>query len=322
MSMNPGDSQTTSSGMYQVVQSGAYPQVDRNLQGDYVLDTRVSKYEMLSSFLISSIIIVGTMVVIGFMIWMTMWDWGSRPVSIAMDEMIGNEDRPEGVADDWQEPGVEEFPEVPQPQLADALEAMTDAVSSVKAQLEKYDGNAVQMGTGTGLGDIRERGSGRGNSRLVPEAERWRIEYSSSRMAEYRSQLEYFGIELGAVSKTTQRIDLVSDLTRPTPTRDFTTRSQENRLYFSHTRRRLRLWDQRIVQEAGVDDVRQRIVVQFYNDAVRQLLLTAEAEFTQGEGRRLLEVQRTYFKVRPKRGGGFEFYVDRCEYRKVPPAGA
>jgi len=184
--------------------------------------------------------------------------------------------------------------------------------------LEKYDGNALQMGSGTGLGDIRERGKGRGNTPLVPEADRWRIEYSTRTMAEYKSQLENFNIELGALSRTTGRIDLVSDLTRSKPTRDITSRAQEKRLYFSHTRLRLRKWDQRIVQTAGVDDIRQRIVVQFYDDPTRQILRDLELKYISNAGKQLLEVQKTFYKIKPTSGGGYEFYVDRVEYRRPP----
>ncbi len=317
MSNLPIDSQISSSGGYQVTRSGGHPELDRNLMGDYEPDTRVSTYEKLSSFLIASIIIMGMMTLIGFMIWMTMFEWGSHTIVTPMQEQFGNDDRPEGVADDWQEPGVEEFPEVEQPQLADALEALTDAVSSVAAQLEKVDGNALQMGTGPGLGDIRERGKGRGNSRLVPEAQRWRIEYSASSMGEYRTQLDFFKIELGALSKTTGRIDLIRDLTRPTPTRDFTSRVNEKRLYFSHTQQNLRRWDQRIAQDAGVTDILERIIVQFYGEPTRQNLRDIEDAYIKQEGRELLEVQRTFYRIRP-RGNGYEFYVHKVEYR-LPP---
>ncbi|HMO14263.1 MAG TPA: hypothetical protein PKD64_01420 [Pirellulaceae bacterium] len=315
--MSNQPNKTASSGANPVVHSSAMLEVQRNLQGEYEPDTRVSSYERVSSFLISAITVTGILTAIGFMTWLTLFEWGSRPFIAELYEEFGNEDRPEGVADDWQEPGVEEFPEVEQPQLADALEAMTDAVSSVRAQLEKVDGNAAEMGRGKGLGDIRQRGKGKGNSKLVPEAQRWRIEYSTTSMGDYRTQLNFFDIELGALSKTTGRIDLIRNLTSAKPAREISSRAQEKRLYFSHTQQTLKQWDQRIARDAGVNDVNERILVQFYSQPTRQLLRDAEAAFLEKERRQLLEVQRTYFRIRPK-GNGFEFYVNKMDYRQVP----
>jgi len=291
--------------------------VDRNLQGEYTLDTRTSTYDKFNAFLISSITIVGTLVFLGILIWLTLFEWGTPTRTVAMEEMIGNEDRPEGVADDWQEPGVEEFPEVEQPQLADAIEALTDAVSSVRAQVEEYDGNAVKMGTGTGLGDERERGSGRGNARAIPEAQRWRIQYSAKTLGEYAKQLEYFEVELGAVSKTTARIDLISNLMASKPSLSFTDRSSEKRLYFSYRASRLKKWDQFLAKKAGVGDITQRIIVQFYEEPVRAQLRQLEKERFTSDGKSLMEVKKTHFRVRPK-GNGFEYYVHRIEYRPLP----
>lgn len=286
-------------------------------QDVYVLDTRVSSFDMTSAFLIACIAVVGLMTFIAFLIWLTLFEWGHAQKTVTPIELAGNDDRPEGIAEDPEEPGVEEFPEVEQPQLADALEAMTDAVSSVKAQLEKVDGNALEMGTGTGLGDIREKGRGSGTGRGIPEAERWRIEYSAKSVSEYTKQLQYFRIELGAVSKKTSRIDLISNISASRPSVNVTDKSNEKRIYFSYQASRLKRWDQSIARKAGISDIKQRIIVQFYEEDVRAILRRLEAEVYQAEGKDLLEVKRCHFRVRP-RGNGYEFFVHKIEYRPMP----
>ncbi len=285
----------------------------------YVLDTRVSTYDKTSAFLIASVMILGLMTFLAFLIWLTLFEWGSAPTAVVLQEEAGNDDRPEGVAEDWQEPGVEEFPEVPEPQLADSLEALTESVSSVKARLEKYDGNAPLMGAGSGLGDIRASGPGNGTGNALSEAKRWKIEYSATRVAEYAKQLDYFRVQLGAVSKTTPRIDLISDLTQSRPRSNYTNKSEEKRIYFSYAASRLKRWDQALARRAGVTDVNTRDIVQFYEEDVRGNLRLLEAQYIAKEGKTVIDVEKCYFRVRPK-GSGYEYYVHKVEYRLAPRA--
>ena len=232
-------------------------------------DTRVSAYDKTATFLVAAVVVLGFLVFVLFMIWLSLFTGGPTPKpAIAITEMAGNDDRPEGVADDWQETGGEDFPEVEQPQLADALEAVTDSVTSVRAQLEKVDGNALQMGRGKGLGDKRKRGRGGGNSNIVPEWERWKIEYSAGTMAEYMNILQSFGITLGAVSQVSNQIQYLSNLTNPQATITVGDRSQAG-LYFHNTRNRLRRWDQNKAMASGVD-IRNKLIVHFYPAEIRQ----------------------------------------------------
>ena len=136
-------------------------------------------------------------------------------------------------------------------------------------------------------------------------------------MREYVQQLEFFDVELGAVSKTTARIDLISNLTSSKPTLSFTDRSSEKRLYFSYQASRLKKWDQHLARIAGVSDVTDRFIVQFYEPNVRQVLRELELAYAQDQGKRLLEVKRTYFRVKP-RGSGYEYYVHKMEFRPLP----
>ncbi|MGI9516283.1 MAG: hypothetical protein ACR2NP_04495 [Pirellulaceae bacterium] len=279
-------------------------------------DPRVSAYDKTATFLVAAVVVLGFLVFVLFMIWLTLFAGApSQKPAIAITELAGNDDRPEGVADDWQEPGVEDFPEVEQPQLADALEAVTDSVSSVRAQLEKVDGNAAQMGRGAGLGDKRQRGRGGGNSDIIPEWDRWKIEYSAGTLAEYMNILQSFGITLGCVSQVSNQIQYLSSLTNAQATITVGDRSQAG-LYFHNTRNRLRRWDQNKAAASGVD-VRNKLIVHFYPTDIRQQLLELEhAEYSR-EGKELIEVKQTVFRVRPA-GGGFEYYVESVEYRDWP----
>ncbi|MCP4082805.1 MAG: hypothetical protein GY819_07365 [Planctomycetaceae bacterium] len=282
-------------------------------------DTRASSYDKTSAMLVASVVVIGAFVFILFMIWLSLFSFGSpakMPPPIL--ELAGNDNRPEGVSDDWQPPGVEEFPEVTEPQLADALEAVTESISTVRAQLEKVDGNAVEMGSGSGEGDKRAKGPGSGNSNIIPEWERWKIEYQAGTMAEYMSILQSFEIYLGSVSQVSNQILFFTDLNNPRPTMEPGNRKspKAQNLYFRNTKSRLKRWDQNKVL-AGGGDVDNKIVVQFYPPAVRQKLLQLEQAVYLEDGKDLTEVRQTLFRCRAG-GGGYEYYVEDIKYRPKP----
>ena len=271
---------------------------------------------MVNAFLISSITVVGTLVTILFLIWLTMIMNSGQPntSNFIVDPSFGDE-KPEGFADDVHEPGVEEFPEVETPQLADALEALTDAVSSVKANLEARDGDAAEMGKGGGFGS-REGGPGSGNFRGVPEHKRWKIEYDTPDINEYARQLSFFNIDIGLITNGTNE---VLRLRQPGPGAQIVSsnRKQENdakSLYFVHEKMQLRRWDERLFNQRQTTDMANRFTVQFYPESTRQILRNVEGQFLQNAGKELEEVLRTRFKV-VESGGGFTFEIKSVDYQ-------
>ena len=272
------------------------------------VETGVSSFDVLNSALIASILLFGFLVVVMFLIWLTTaFDFsGKKSVKlIEIQEPFGDE-KPEGFEDDIMEPGVEEFPEVETPQLKDALEAVTDAVSSVKASLEKRDGDAAEMGKGAGFGS-RTGGEGRGNANVLPEWKRWQINYESKNIGEYAAQLDGLNLTLGAISTENDDIALVNNVSRG-PTATVSNRTKMGKtLRFEHKKVRLRRWDQKLCKDAGVD-LRGRITCQFYPSSTRQMLRLAEATYLQSTDKQLEDVRRTFFKV-IKSGGGYDFQV-------------
>ncbi len=277
---------------------------------------KVSGYDKVSAFLTSTITIIGTLVIMMFLMWLTLViKWAPSTVDATVTEMIGDDLPPLGVADDWQPPGVEEFPEVETPQLADALEATTDAVSSVRAQLEMVDGTAMEMGRGTGLGDIRGGGNGRGGRAPISEADRWKIDIAASTQAEYMTILQHFGITLGVVHKLSNLIEYVSDLTSATPSYREGLRKDEKRLFFINRQNRLRIWDQNKAKSAGCTVDQSVICGHFYPPELRARLLALEKAVYEPAGRSLLDVKETFFEIRSS-GGGYDYVVKNIVYLK------
>ncbi len=275
-----------------------------------VVETKVSSYEQTSAWLTAVVTIIGIMVLLGFLIWLLSIFSLNRTEAVAITEFPGKpgEEAPEGEAEDFEEPGVEEFPEVEVPQLADALEAVTDAVSSIQGRLERVDGSAALMGKGTGLG--HRDGGGEGGTGGAPW-DRWVVEYTSSDLRTYAQQLTFFQIQVGVVSRRTPRIDLISNLTT-TPISQTTTRRQEKRVFFSHSNARLRRWDEKLANRAGIKDLAGRFIVQFYPRRITNILAQLEAKYAAANGKNLKNVTRTTFKVRDN-GGRYEYYVDSME---------
>ena len=271
-------------------------------------ETSVSNYERISAAMTAIITVLGILVTLALLIWMMFVFRARRTEAVAITDFPGavGEKAPLGEAEDLEEPGVEEFPEVEVPQLTDALEAVTDAVSTVQARLEKVDGSSPAMGTGSGLG--HREGGGEGGTGGNPY-DRWRIEYASSDIQTYSQQLTFFAIEIGVVSRNTQRIDLVNNLSRPTPLlKTPTTRRDERRIYLTHVNPKLRQWDQTLVRRAGINSTQGRFIVQFYPPSLAAELLKLETEYAQANGKDLKNVVQTLFKVR-EAGQGYEYYV-------------
>ncbi len=247
-----------------------------------------------------------------FLIWLTtVFDFSRRaagPVVLANEP---GDTKPKGVADDVLEPGVEEFPEVEVPQLANALEAVTDAVSSVRASLEKRSGDAAQMGRGSGYGS-REGGTGTGGDG-IPEHKRWIINYEAEDITSYAQQLSYFNIDIGVIHQTRNDIWRVNDAGGAANVIQTDREKEKLTLRFAHKKQRMQRWDEELARRNGVN-LSNTITNQFYPEATRQIIRQAEATALQAAGRELRQVRNTIFKVEPG-GNGYVFTVVDILYR-------
>lgn len=274
---------------------------------------RISKYDQVSSLLVALTACIGVIFLVLFLIWLStiVRIRPSQAVVEWNDELAGNNNNPEGIAEDFLEPGVEELADVPEPQLSDAIEAVTTAVSTQKAHLEAVEGNATQMGTGRGLGDHRDPGPGNGGDRKDKPWERWQIRYSTTSPKLYGSQLDFFGIELGAISRATPTVVYLKGMGTNSPQKTGGTKSLEKRIYFNYRQGKLKAWDEDFFKSVGVQ-IQDYVLVQFYPTQTQQRLMQLER---QAIGNRSLdEVHRTVFGVRAA-GNGYEYYVMNVQWK-------
>ncbi len=279
---------------------------------DLNVETKVSSYDLLNAILVASILIVGFLVATLFLIWLTTaFDFSKQRAAVALEVSEAGDEKPEGVADDVEEPGVEEFPEVETPQLANALEAVSDAVSSVRASLEKRSGDAAQMGRGKGFGS-REGGPGTGGDG-IPEYKRWIINYESENLETYAMQLTHFDIDVGVIHSTTNEIWRIHEV-GGIPSVIKTNRETENKsLRFMHKKAKMQRWDQTLARRQGVD-LADTITCQFYPESTRQIIRNVELAALEGTDKTVKDIRNTILKVVPG-GDGFEFIVVDIIYR-------
>jgi hypothetical protein len=263
------------------------------------------------------LILIGGAVAIMFVIWLTMtlvFTQRSVPVKL-VENIAGRGDHAEGFERDLEAPGLEEMPELAEPQLEATLEAVTDAVSTVAASMDVLDTASTVTGKGEGgLGDSRPPGpSGEGED-IIPRWERWRVRWSSAGLPAYTQQLDFFKIELGAAGGT-PNVDYAFNLTKSRPDRRSGPPEQEKRLYMTWQSGTLQAYDRQLLSRAGIS-TNDRLLMQFYPEIVEDRL--AELEMENGGGRSVKEFLRTIFGVRQVRGG-YEFHVIEQRFRPAPP---
>ena len=276
------------------------------------VETKSSSYDRVNAILIAALLMFGFLFAVLFLIWVTSVVDFSGPAGIHV-EITGDEqgeEKPKGEADDAEDPGVEEFPEVETPQLANALEAVADSVSSIQGALEKRSGSAKQMGKGSGFGS-REGGGNGGDG--IPEYKRWIINYSAADTDTYAKQLSFFSIDIGVVAEAKQSIKRLADPGGARRVISSDRKTEAKNIYFIHKKQRFLAWDRALAERAGID-TNAALTVLFYNDQTRQIIRVVEATKLQELGKTLADVKNTIFKVVPS-GNGYQFEVTDIIYR-------
>lgn len=163
-------------------------------------------------------------------------------------------------------------------------------------------------GSSHGTGDRRGLGHGPGpGGGGIANDQRWFITFGDEvSLREYAQQLDFFGIELGALLPDGKLIYL-SRMSQPAPLkREATSGKDEQRMYMTWRGGNRKEADAKILQAIGVNPS-QAVIFHFYPQRTEQLLLTLEY---QHEKLQAHQIRRTYFSV-VKQGTGYEFVVVR-----------
>ena len=155
----------------------------------------------------------------------------------------------------------------------------------------------------------RPLGEGPGNGGGVAAELRWYIKFADDvSLEEYTKQLDFFGIEFGAVLPE-GKIVYLSKLSGNAVRRESTSGKDEKRLYMTWLGGSRKQADLKILEKNGVPTVGINIL-HFYPKETEQLLANVEFQFAK---RHPGEVRRTYFVVKPD-NPGYKFVVTQQSY--------
>jgi hypothetical protein len=278
-------------------------------------------FDFAASWVIALNILVGAAVLLAFLFWLSrvIAFTGSEQATVVLVENIaGRGDHAAGFERDIEPPGLEELADETEPQVEQLLESVTAVVSSEAAGLDALQTPMLSSSPGAGLGDSRPPGPLGEGVDIIPRGERWEIRYNSNSLSVYARQLDFFGIELGAVGGGQKLVDYAAHLRQPRPDVRQGAGDAEKRLYMFWTSGALQRFDQQLLQAAGIDTA-GRIIVQFYPPPVENNLAQIELEYARANGKTSVrQIRKTVFGVRSQ-GTGFEYYVISQVYRAVPP---
>lgn len=198
-------------------------------------------------------------------------------------------------------------------EIAEAVESVVQmaetATQSVQQQFETGIQNSGKGGSAKGTGR-RALGFGPGTGGF-PREQRWFVRFSDRiPLSEYSRQLEFFGIELGALLPD-GRLAYLSNPSADVPTiRYVKSGADENRLYMTWQGGDRRTADVQLFGKAKVDIRSDTIIFHFYSKKMENELAQLEIAY---RNRKASQIRRTYYAVEPD-GPRYKFSV----YKQIP----
>lgn len=257
-----------------------------------------SRYDRIASLLISTLIFVGTSVAVLVVLWLgTQRDIPRESIIVGGGFAGGSPS--DAQADEFDTPSVAELSNVSLLEPVFGLSTLLSSEAVAAAAQIETDGLT------SGLDGKKDgRPVGKELKDAVPRWERWEIRYEAPTLKSYARQLDFFGIELGAVGGAPQ-VDYAYQLSATTPKNRQGLGDEEKRLYLTWRGGRLEGLDRKLLENAGIE-VDRRIVMQFYPQKVEDTLARLEKEHTK-DGR-VDKLRKTIFGVRST-NGGYEFFI-------------
>ena len=272
--------------------------------------TRLNRYEKTSALLTTLVLFVSILVFLMLFIWF-FFQLSKRMVAepTPLLNFLGIEEEKQksftGVSNDILPPGEQDFPEIEKNQIKERFQAISDLPSKLQAEFDRIEGMNDKDGIGFSLGKFGWKWRDPG-----PQSrpwERWSIEYGQTDFDSYIQIVDHFGIQIGLVSRNTQRIDLLSDASTQASS-STTVRNRENRVYLMHRQDTLHQWDRMLLRRAGIRDFEDRYSVQFIPDRLTARMIQLEKDFASRNNIKLKSVEQTIFRVQ-KNGDKFEIRV-------------
>lgn len=198
-------------------------------------------------------------------------------------------------------------------EIAESLETVVEVSDSATQQVQQQFDTGVQntgkTGSAKGTGK-KGLGVGPGTGGM-PREQRWFVRFGErAGVDEYAKQLQFFGIEIGALLPD-GRLAYLSDLTQPAPTVKYVASGAgEKRLFMTWQGGDRRSADVDLFKRANVAVFADTPIFHFYPPATESQLVRLELDY---RNRKLSQIRRTYFAVETA-GNGYQFSVIRQVY--------
>jgi hypothetical protein len=122
---------------------------------------------------------------------------------------------------------------------------------------------------------------------------------------EYARQLDYFSIEVAAISKN-GRVDYISNLTQPKPVAHWGERAADPRLRIGWKSGTLHAADRRLLRKAGITS-NDKELTHYFSPELQRQMERIELDYAHHDAR---EIELTRFQIRPREGDQrYEFVV-------------
>jgi hypothetical protein len=193
---------------------------------------------------------------------------------------------------------------------SDATGTVTSG-SSDQLSLDVAPVASPKGGHSLGTGTRPALGGGPGSKGGWPRQQRWYVQFAEQgSLDQYAKQLDFFGIELGALLED-HTMAYLSDMGSQQPVvRPAASGEGEKRLFFTWQGGKRRQADVELFTKAGVTIGPDTIIFHFYPPATENMLAVKERDY---RNRPVRQIRRTFFTVIPG-NDGFEFEVTRQVY--------
>ncbi len=220
-------------------------------------------------------------------------------------------EKPKGTADDIEPPGLEDAPELNEPELQETLKELTAALTSKTALLDDNVFNTEkQAGRGTGQGSIDGTGNTPGGGGNAPPKE---LRFEPQSMDDYAAMLDYFGVTLAVLDPRSKRIYYAKNLTAPKKTTWDEPYSPPQTFYFIARGAPLQPLEIELARKAGIMKVGATLIT-LWPEEKAQDIYRKEQEWMHSKGRKSIdEIEKTFYRVE-KKGREYEIKVEDQTY--------
>ncbi|MDB4778204.1 hypothetical protein OAG68_01980 [bacterium] len=260
---------------------------------------KTTNYDRVNSFLHSALVVCALVVCGLFAMWMV-GDYQPAPPDgggMTVPYPLPPDQQIEDFAEDFVEDDIERR----------SFEDLLKNVSATTSELSE-----VIAGGMDGLDGVNTtRRRGKPIPPLEGSVQNWEIYYEVDSIEKYAKQLDFFGIELGAVSLADNRIIRVGQLSGDRTRLDSSRSQEQETAYFAHKQRKLKVWDRALLRGQKLNFDFE--VVHLFPEQITAQMGKAELNYLSSQTRKLSEVKLTRFELVPD-GDGWKIRVAMMEF--------